>query len=142
MDEAIDIGVRYAFDEKSAAVVDTIGQWTIIAEANGWLGATPDVIERASKGGELISVYWNVNGVTWINYASNGTLVTAFEAIFPDDREGSDPDKLNALMDGLPFGVHPLMAIAGMSLAGRLTGVWLDPEWAATPHRAVLMPWP
>jgi len=153
MDEAAELDRRsgwlYSSEEVGVAVVDTIGAWTIVAEPNGWRGADTGVIERVSEGGELISVYWNIEGVTRIAYAIDGMVITAVDALLPEDREGTDPDRLSPLMEDLPIGDHPLVGsvfsatqIAGMSVAGRLTGVWLDPTWAATPRRAVRLPWP
>jgi hypothetical protein len=88
------------------------------------------VLRRVSAGGRAVSAYWNVNAVTRFSYAMDGQVVTAFEAISPGRRSGTDPDHLEELRVGLSWGDADPVALM-LALAGRVTGAPVRPEWLA-----------
>lgn len=107
-----------------------LGPWTLVVEVNGWQGSRPEVLARVSAGTRAVSVYWNESAGTRFCYAAGGHVVTAFDAVFPDRREGADPDGLEALRAGLvpdEGDEVPMM----LALATRVTGLTPMPEWLA-----------
>ncbi|MET7808571.1 DUF6461 domain-containing protein [Micromonospora chersina] len=124
-------------------VLRQLGDWVVAIEDNGWQGTRPEVLRRLAES-RVVSCFWNVNAVTRFSYANHGTVVTEFEALFPDDRGGLDPDALEELRAGLPWddatgATEQLM----LALAARITGVEFTPDLLAGPMPAVrLRPWP
>lgn len=118
------------------------GSWVLGVEINGWQGSRPEVLTRVSRSTQAVSAYWNVNGVTRFSYARTGQVLTAFETMSPDRREGTDPDVLEPLRAGLPWENAdwvPLM----LALVGRVTGEHLLPSVLAGEFRLFpLTPWP
>ena len=111
-----------------AVAVRDVGSWLLAAEINGWQGAREEVLRCLSAGGRAVSAYWNVNAVTRFSYAADGEVVTAFEAISPGRRSGTDPDRLEELRADLPWGDADPVALM-LALAGRVTGAPVRPEW-------------
>jgi hypothetical protein len=119
-------------------VVESVGDWVVVAERAGWQGAIPDVLAVA-VGAEVITVYWDgLNSGSFL-YAAGGKLVTGFELGDSEFRHGSEPDRLLAVMQGLAFD-EDRGVVAGLALAGRLTGAWLTQSWVVEPHRSVVLP--
>ncbi|MFG2045162.1 DUF6461 domain-containing protein [Dactylosporangium sp. NPDC048998] len=146
LEEAVDVAFDgdYEPDYAHATVVlRQIGGWVLAIEDNGWQGSRPEVLRRLTEG-RAVSCFWNVNAVTRFNYANHGTVVTEFEALFPDDRGGFDPNALEDLRAGLPWdeaigATQQLM----LALAARITGLEFVPDLLAGPMLAVpLRPWP
>ncbi|MET7394015.1 DUF6461 domain-containing protein [Dactylosporangium sp. NPDC005572] len=124
IEEATDAGL----DFDSRVALRQVGGWVVAAEVGGWQGSRGEVLRRLT-GGRAVSCYWNINAVTRFRYAGHGTVVTEFEALFPDDRGGADPEALELLRADLPWGdrigsTHQLM----FALAARITGVELAAE--------------
>ena len=110
--------------------VRSLGPWTLAVEVNGWQGSRPEVLGRLSAGTRAVSVYWNESAGTRFSYAVGGHVVTAFDAVFPDRREGADPDALETLRAGLTpddGDEVPMM----LALAARVAGVTPTPDWLA-----------
>ncbi len=114
--------------------VRIVGSWVLTVEVNGWQGSRPEVLERISAGTRAVSAYWNVNGTTRFSYAAAGRVLTSFEPLFPDRREGDDPDGLESVRAGLPWedaeedeGALPVPL--ALALAARVTGVPAEPSW-------------
>lgn len=122
-----------------ALQVDRLDGWTLIVEPNGYLSSLPENVERLSEAGRVVSVYWNVNSQMRFQYAINGSIHRSFDPLIPElSPEGTPlPDE-----SGLPFGVEgedPRQA--AVTLAGRLTGVALDPRTVLdTPRRTWTVP--
>jgi hypothetical protein len=110
--------------------VRPLGSWTLAVEESGWQGSRPEVLGRVSSGTSAVSLYWNVNGGTRFCYAVGGLLLVAFDAVFPDRREGEDPDCLEDLRADLVWdGPDPVPAV--LALAARLTELEPEPRWLA-----------
>jgi hypothetical protein len=106
----------------------SLGPWTLAVEVNGWQGSRPEVLERVSAGTRAVSVYWNANGGTRFSYAAAGRVLVVFDAVFPERRQGADPDCLEGLRAGLSWDDGdevPMM----LALAARVTGLTPVPEW-------------
>lgn len=127
-------------DELTASewlAIRPLDSWILVVEVNGWQGSRPEVLDRVSTGTRAVSAYWNVNGVTLFSYAVAGRVLTAFDAVFPERREGADPDCLEGLSAGLAAeeGEEILLMLA---LAARVTGLapvpgWLDGDFDVVP---------
>lgn len=119
------------------AALRQAGGWAVAIEDNGWQGSAPEVLHQLT-GGRTVSCFWNVNAVTQFTYASHGIVVTKFEALFPDDRSGADPDALEDLRAGLPWDEAVDAAEQLMfALAARITGIEFTPDLLAGPMLAV-----
>jgi hypothetical protein len=130
---ALDIDADELIESQWLAV-RSLGPWTLVVEVNGWQGSRPEVLERVCAGTRAVSAYWNVNGGTRFCYASEGRVLVAFDALFPDRREGADPDCLEGLRAGLwpddPDEDEDADEVAMMlALAARVTGLAPVPEW-------------
>jgi hypothetical protein len=83
--------------------VRSLGSWVLAVEINGWQGSRTEVLARISRGTRAVSAFWNVNALTRFSYAVEGRVLTAFEAMSPDSRQGAEPDALEATRVGLPW---------------------------------------
>ena len=110
-----------------------IDGWTLLIEPNGFLGAS-EIGEAASRGIELIAQFVNVNAHNSFVWARDGEVRVTFDMMFPQDRDGNDPDALIDLMR--VSGLDPdragddeepdeLCFEAGFALAANLTGIEL-----------------
>jgi hypothetical protein len=129
-----------ALGDDPVVAVRGIDSWVLAVEVNGWQGSRPEVLRRVSQGTRAVSAFWNVNGVTRFSYAASGQVLTAFEAMSPERREGSDPDFLEEVRSGLPWDTADWVALM-LALAARLTGqpvepAWLDGEFLVMPVEA------
>jgi hypothetical protein len=124
------------------ALVRHIGDWVLVVENNGFEGSRSEVLRRLP--GRAVSMFWNVNAATEFSYAVNGTVLTTFEALFPDYPTGAQPNALSAHFSGLPWRDLSVDSVSLMlALAARLTGVAVQPEDLAGPMMLVpLVPWP
>ena len=106
-----------------AVQVDTIGDWTVLVEPNGWVTSYGDSLSRLSEGGRAGNVFWNVNANMSFGWAVDGALVRQFDPLLYD-ADGALPEEAD-----LPYG-HPGRATgAALTLLTRLTGVIIDPSW-------------
>ncbi|MER7363836.1 DUF6461 domain-containing protein [Nonomuraea wenchangensis] len=113
--------------------VVSIGDWLLIVEANGHLGANRKAIVPLSAGTRLVSHSRNVNAVGYFHWVEDGEVRLSFDPLFPSFRHGSAPDELSAMMqragfnldDEIDRGIHDKAAFA---LAEHLTGVKLTPQ--------------
>jgi hypothetical protein len=103
--------------------------WALGLEVNGFLGVTPQVAGPLSAGTLVVSHFRNVEAVSRFLWAEDGGLRLSFEPLFPDAREGTDPDALLKVMQAVGFDLsvdgynldHP--EAAAFALAEHLTGV-------------------
>lgn len=123
-------GSDWAFTYLGALELDG---WTLLVEPNGFLGVS-EVGEEASRGTEMIAHFVNVNAVSRFVWIQDGDVRVVFEMMFPQDREGSEPDALVDLMRAAGFDPNrsdddetpdDLCFEAGFALAANLTGVEL-----------------
>jgi hypothetical protein len=105
------------------AQLDSLDDWTVVIEPNGWGASMPDTVARLSSAGDAVSAFWNVNSDMLFSVARQGALLRSFDPLLY--RAGDDP--LPEEVD-LPFGVgHP--RAAALALLSRLTGTEFDREW-------------
>lgn len=110
--------------------VRPVGSWVLAVELNGWQGSRPEVLERVAATGRAVSTYWNAGGRAQFAYAAAGRVLTRFDAVFPERRDGDEPDALVPVMAGLPWaGALPVPLL--LALAARLTGSPAQPSWLA-----------
>lgn len=117
-----------------------LGDWTLMVEYNGYVGNAARVMLPVSRGRTVVSHFRNINAVGHFHWFEDGTERLHFEPLFPDQRDGSDPDALLAEMreagfaldggsDGNSVRRHTEAAFA---LAHHITGVRLTPELFAS----------
>ncbi len=106
----------------------------LIAEVNGYLGVTPELIAPVSAGRTVVSHFRNVNAVYRFNWWRDGQLLTDLDLLFPAERFGAEPDALTADIAGvgIPLDDEDVSSVdlsaAAFALAERITGVACTPE--------------
>jgi hypothetical protein len=101
--------------------------WLVLVEPNGFLAASPQTAALLSRGGSVVSVYWNVNRLMSFVAARDGMVVRRFDPLlFGSTAEGPPlPEE-----EGLVFGqVEPSALAAAVELTERLTGVPIERAW-------------
>ncbi|MFE3206281.1 DUF6461 domain-containing protein [Embleya sp. NPDC059237] len=68
--------------------------WAYAVETTGNRGFQKGVPDAVSTGTEAVLVYADSNPVAYLLHAENGEIVCGFEEETPDDRIGTDPDRL------------------------------------------------
>ncbi|WP_163543673.1 DUF6461 domain-containing protein [Occultella kanbiaonis] len=106
------------------AVIAALGDHVVVVEPNGFVGTNPRTLGPASRGGLAVSVYWNVNLLTDVEIAENGTVIGGIRDTQPHGserfRELTGP--LGPLghgagaLDALAWGLHAQAQLAGLSL--------------------------
>lgn len=113
----------YQPDEAVIAVTETGTGWAMIAEVNGYLGVTEDVMGPLSEDRTIVSHFRNINSVSRFHWWRDGRLLLDVDLLFPDERLGAEPDALGDLQD---LGTD--LTAAGFRLAEQITGVSCGPE--------------
>jgi hypothetical protein len=85
------------------------GDWLFAWEEASWEGGRPEVLRRASAGGEAVTVLNTVASFAGFGYAADGEVVAKLVTIVPYAREGSAPDRFLPLIReaGLVFPPEP-----------------------------------
>ena len=134
------------------AVALELGNWSVVIEPGGALGADHGLLEVASRGTAAVSVLRQDRAAAHFGYAVDGTTVTGFDPGYPAEETtwGADPGMLRHLMDAL--GLRPPSdesdrewqdaEARAIVLAQRITGARIpgDPLRAAR-FSAELEPW-
>jgi hypothetical protein len=108
--------------------------WTFIWEANGWQGATPENADRLSRGGSLVSMFWNVNSLMTFLAAEAGAVTRQFDPLFHDDDPSPTDDigPRHPSEAGLDWEDSP--RVSGLELLATLTGTGpAQPTWLSAP---------
>ena len=78
--------------------------WTLIVEPNGLRCSSEESARLLSPGGELVSFYYNENTAPVLRWAHDSeTLVTFDPSGGAGWRSGTDPDRLNPVLESLGF---------------------------------------
>jgi hypothetical protein len=115
---------RYAF-------ALNLGAWTVVIEPGGFEGAGHTMLPALSTGTEAVTVLRHDYAADHFAYAVDGTYITGFEPLFPDQRWGDDPDRLLDQMRAAGFDPDDEDANGlpqALVLAGLITGVVLRPD--------------
>ena len=112
------------------------GDWVIMYENNGYIGATPEVMQPLSVGREIVVHHGSENSY-FFRYV-DGESRTWFETLFAAERNGSAPDELVPLMrQAGGFDLEPDESAkrtefhhdeATFALCDTLTGLRLTPQ--------------
>ncbi|MDF2823687.1 MAG: hypothetical protein K0R68_1095 [Mycobacterium sp.] len=116
-------------------VAELAGGWAVIAEINGFVGVTERLTGPLSPGRTIVSHFGNINAASRFHWWRDGQLLVDCDLLFPDERDGADPDAVvNDLVGvGVTLGDPPDEATAmdlgatGFALAQRITGVACTP---------------
>jgi hypothetical protein len=122
--------------DRQLVALTTVGAWTLLIEANGYLGVTEERALPASAGTSWISHFVNINAVGTFLWAEDQALRLCFDPMFPEERWGTTPDELLDVMvrigfhvdDDAPESETDLSSPAAFALAEHLTGVAITPE--------------
>lgn len=124
--------IRALPDYCGIAIFDGGSGWVVSYQDNGYPHQFARTIARSHATTRAVVAYWNVNAHTEFSYWERGDQIVSFD--WPQDRIGSDPDRLTADMaetvglvrtgdEGLPV-AHIYAQMLG--LADRITGTHLD----------------
>ncbi|MEU4656242.1 DUF6461 domain-containing protein [Streptomyces sp. NPDC023723] len=112
-----------------------LGDWTLMAEINGYVGVTPSVMLPVSRSRTVVAHFRNINAVDHFYWLEDGRIQVHFEPLFPDDRDGSRPDGLLTEMRESGFVLDSDEddeatghTEAVFALAHRVTGIRMTPE--------------
>lgn len=125
-------------DTRQLIAMAGLGSWTVMIEANGYLGVSEERVLPASSGTTWISHFCNVDALDSFLWVEDTTTRLVFEPMFPDARWGSHPDDQLGAMHrvGFHFGTEERdieqPVAAAFALADVITGVHLTPELLET----------
>lgn len=119
-------------------LVDWCGPATVLFELD-YLGSSPAVLQRLSRGARAYSAWWNVNSHNQLSFAAGGELIFAIDGIFPgrpEDYPGiSQWPELQAMTDffvefeerGDDYDWQAAwLAVIDQTTGARLTCEWFD----------------
>jgi hypothetical protein len=136
------------FDEsigfEPVAALVPIGEWTLIAENNGWQAARPEVLRKLSVGTEAVGWYWCGAGnlPPYLTYAVDGTVIVTVSEFY-EQRDGARPDALDEHLAAVGWDVEDNHGWISPALATRVTGVVIRPEMLEGDLTVVpILPWP
>lgn len=123
----------------NAVEATELGPWVVAIEGNGYLATLDDVLGRLSDHRTAIVLFRNVNAVMRFVYATDGSVIRAFDPLLYDNQSSWIGEPL-AQEHGLTFGLGAPMACA-FACAERISGVtltraFLDSRdaWIAAAH--------
>lgn len=91
------------------------GEWLFAWEDGSWEGGRPEVLRRASAGGEAVCVLNTVGAFAGFGYAAEGEVITSLVTIVPYTREGSDPERFLPLIEEVGLVFPPVQPIPSLS---------------------------
>jgi hypothetical protein len=107
----------------------SVDGWTLIVEPNGFRCSSEESARVLSPGGELVSFYFNENTDPVLRWARDGeTLVTFSPSGGAGWRSGSDPDRLNPVLQALGFDSARRRSIRTI-LVGAVTRIGRRARW-------------
>jgi uncharacterized protein DUF6461 len=115
------------------------GPAVVVVEVGGFEGSREAVLRPLSRLGRAASVYWGIDADSALTLAEDGQVLSTFEMLFPDNRQGDRPDAWDPYLTGLTFDsdADGLLPAAGVCAVARATGARLAGDWAAGPFRIV-----
>ncbi|KFU81866.1 hypothetical protein SAMN04489729_0255 [Amycolatopsis lurida] len=114
-----------AFDLDPWVTVLPVEGGVLAAEFNGFQGSLRPVLVSLSREGRTAGLFWNVNAVTRLSFADNGTVLASSELGHAEDI--TDPE-VNRALAGLDFGSYRDRLEKGMLAVERYTGYRLRKE--------------
>lgn len=123
------IGQLHTYEHGYPEVVSALalGEWTMLLQPTGfWL---VHLVDALSRGTEALAVLRHDYASPSFDHAMDGTVVTAFNLNYPDQRHGTDPDRLLPLMRQAGFdpdddeGQYEQAISRALRLAELITGV-------------------
>ncbi|MBB2912745.1 hypothetical protein FHS43_004028 [Streptosporangium becharense] len=131
LDEYVDECLAVPGGEAEHVGAVKVDGWTILVEPSGWrVAAEPGVLERVSRGTEVVSVNRHDYASDRFIHAIDGDVITRFDPLVPHLRSGTDPDRWADQMRDVGLGRRtfedpiPGDHIAGaFALASIITGV-------------------
>lgn len=127
-------GESYNPTEALIGVACTETGWTVIAEVNGYLGVTHELIRPLTVGRTVVAHFKNINAVYQFAWWRDGRLLTDLDLLFPAERAGDEPDAALHHLKAIGLTLDPdqdvsalNLSAAAFALAERITGVACTP---------------
>ncbi|GAT71496.1 hypothetical protein PS9374_07187 [Planomonospora sphaerica] len=131
-----DEAVERSLDE-NVILAGQLGRWTVTVEPTGFQGSLHENTLRASQGGQMLSVFWNVNGDARVVHCVDGRIHAEFDPLDPDDVWGDDPSLIQSWIEDLDFDGD--WQASALALGELLSGEVLDNAWLARQHQCALV---
>lgn len=114
----------------TAVEATELGAWVVSVEGNGFLATLDAVLHRLSEKRKAVVLFRNVNALMRFVYASDSSVIRAFDPLLYDNR-GLWIGAPLAQEKGLTFGLGAPMACA-FACAERISGVTLTREFLSS----------
>lgn len=124
-------------DDRQRIAVTVAGPAVVVVEVNAFEGSREEVLRPLSRLAVTASVFWDVDAGSQLSLAEHGDILSQFEMLFPDQRDGRDPGAWDRHLDGLSFGAGTEWRASGLHAVLRAAGARLGPGWADQSFRAV-----
>ena len=125
-------------DERYLIGVAEAGPAVTVVEIGGFQGSRAAVLCPLSRFGRAASAYWGIDADSALTLAEDGQVLSTFEMLLPDDRQGARPEAWAPFLDGLTFGPDAgELGTLGVRAIARATGARLDDVWAGGLFRIV-----
>jgi Family of unknown function (DUF6461) len=131
--------------EPVAALCDRLdATWCLLVEPNGWAATFAADLAALSAGTEVISMFWNINGVTELSVARDGMPAAVLDDVAVDylasgraaidDVEGNAPSLVENLLHQLADVQDYTWQPVAFAWIERYTGARLPAGWLDQPH--------
>lgn len=103
-----EIEQTHNFDDGYPEVVSALvlGEWTVLVQPNGfWL---EHLVDALSRGTEAVALLRHDYASPSFTHAVDGKVTTSFDLNWPEDRGGTDPDRLLPLIREAAFDPDPV----------------------------------
>lgn len=118
------------------AGVTSIGEWSLMVEIGGFLGALDEAMRPLSKGRTVVSNQRGISGECYFSRWHDGALCLRFDHVFAGGREGTHPDDYLTDMRESGYDIRDDDEVdsdmdlerqfaAGFALSERITGIEL-----------------
>jgi len=114
---------------------DRLGPWLVLIAPNGFEYAYPGVVAGASRLGDVVSVYWNVEGNMSIREAQHGQIARHLDLRINESDLRQVEREVGVSLDDPYAPVHA----ASLALVEGLTGEVLDRDWVLAEHEGVVL---
>jgi hypothetical protein len=123
--------------DRQRIAVTVAGSAVVVVEVNGFEGSREEVLRPLSRRGLTACAFWDVDAGSQLSLADHGDILSQFEMLFPDQRDGRDPGAWDRHLDGLRFGAGTDWRASGLRAVFRATGARLGPGRADQSFRVV-----
>ncbi|WP_159001047.1 DUF6461 domain-containing protein [Streptomyces sp. SBT349] len=128
---------RHLDEDRQLIALARTGPAVVVMEIDGFEGAREEVLRPLTRLGRAASAYWGEDAMTQLSLAEDGRVLSQFEMLFPENRQGARPEAWTPFLHGLTFGTDGDYRDAGLRAIVRATGAHLDLDLVGRAFRIV-----